>query len=257
MQLYIITGTTSGLGEAMAKRLLASGRSVISVSRTLNESLTEYANEKGAILTEYLCDLRDTPNLVPFMERIMGMIDVSQLSSVTLVNNAGVLNPIMPLEQAGSEELTDHLHINLLAPMLLTSAFIRATGSWPVTVSKTVVNISSGAGKKPYSGWSAYCTAKAGIDMMTRCAGQEQGDGPGAVKLVSIAPGVVETRMQEQIRKTAPQRFPEVGRFIGLKASGKLYLPDEAAERIISILDKGGFGQGDVIDVRNYSGPAR
>ncbi len=148
MQLYIITGTTSGLGEALAKRLLASGRSVISVSRTLNESLTEYAKEKGAILTEYLCDLRETPNLVPFMERIMGMIDVSQLSSVTLVNNAGVLNPIMPLEQAGSEELTDHLHINLLAPMLLTSAFIRATGSWPVTVSKTVVNISSGAGKK-------------------------------------------------------------------------------------------------------------
>lgn len=257
MHLYIITGTTSGLGEALAKRVLASGQPVISFSRTLNESLTEFAEEKGAMLTGYFCDLRETESLMPLMERIIHEIDITKVTGVTLVNNAGILDPIMPLEQAGSAELTDHLHINLLAPMLLTSAFIRATSSWPATVSKTVVNISSGAGKKPYSGWSAYCTAKAGIDMMTRCAGQEQGDGPGAVKLVSIAPGVVETRMQEQIRETKPQRFPEVGRFIELKAAGKLYLPEEAAERILSILDKGDFGQGDVIDVRNVSRPAR
>lgn len=257
MHLYIITGTTSGLGEALAKRVLASGHSVISVSRTLNEALTIFAEEKGAMLTGYFCDLRETESLMPLMERIISEIDLTQLTNVTLVNNAGILDPIMPLEQAGSAELTDHLHINLLAPMLLTSAFIRATSSWPDTVSKRVVNISSGAGKKPYSGWSAYCTTKAGLDMMTRCAGQEQGDEPGTVKLVSIAPGVIDTGMQEQIREAEPEHFPEVERFIRLKTSGKLFLADEAAERILSILDNGEFGQGDVIDVRNYSLPPR
>lgn len=252
MHLYLITGTSRGLGEALSRRVLASGHSVVSISRTLNETLSSLAEEKKAEFTSYLCDLKETEKLIPLMERIIGAIDTKRLTAVTLINNAGILEPIMPLDQAGAAQLTDHLHINLLAPMLLTSAFIRATDSWPDTVSRTVVNISSGAGKKPYSGWGAYCTAKAGIDMMTRCAGQEQGEGPGAVKLVSIAPGVVDTRMQEQIRGTRPEKFPEVGRFVGLKASGKLYTPDEAADRILTILDNGDFAQGDVIDVRTF-----
>ncbi|MBP1155677.1 MULTISPECIES: (S)-benzoin forming benzil reductase [unclassified Paenibacillus] len=251
MQLYIITGTSRGLGEALAKRVLTSGHSLVSISRSPNETLSVLA-EEGAELRFYPSDLRETKHLMTLLERIITEMDAERFTAVTLVNNAGILDPIKPLDQAEEAELTEHLHVNLLAPMLLTSAFIRATSFWPDTISKTVANISSGAGKKPYSGWSAYCTAKAGIDMMTRCAGQEQGDGPGAVKLVSIAPGVVDTRMQEKIRETDPKLFPQLQRFIDLKASGHLYSADESAERILAVLESGDLGQGDVIDVRTH-----
>lgn len=257
MQLYIITGTSRGLGEALAKRVLSSGHTVVSISRTPNEALTVLAEENGGELTFYPADVRETERLMPLMERIITDIAAERYTSVTLINNAGILDPIQPLDQVKEAELTEHLHVNLLAPMLLTSAFIRTTSSWPDTISRTVANISSGAGKNPYSGWSAYCTAKAGVDMMTRCAALEQGDGPGAVKLVSIAPGGVDTRMQEKIRATDPKLFPQIEKFIGLKMSGQLYTADESAERILAVLESGDLGQGDVIDVRTYQPGSR
>ncbi len=255
MKGYIVTGASKGLGLALTRRLLAAGHRVIGISRTAADAEEAGVCSDGAVArrkaAHYAYDLKCTDGIEELIATIVRSLETEPPGALTLINNAGMLEPIMPLEQADRLALTEQMHVNLLAPALLMSAFIRATKDWPASTVRTIVNISSGAGKKPYSGWSGYCATKAGLDMLTRCVGLEQGDGPRAVKVVSIAPGVVDTGMQELIRGTEPGRFPEVERFVGLKQTGGLYTPDEAAERIIHVVEGGRFAQGDVLDIRH------
>ncbi|CAG7628155.1 (S)-benzoin forming benzil reductase [Paenibacillus allorhizosphaerae] len=248
MHITIITGISRGIGEALAKRLVEPGRTVIGIGRTDHPELARIAGQAGGAYAFYPCDLKRAEAAEGVMERIFGSIEPEQAASITLINNAGMLEPIGPIQDASSGLLAEHVQVNLLAPMILVSAMIRLTAGW--TIPRTVVNISSGAGKKPYAGWSAYCATKAGLDMLTRSVGAEQGEVEHAVKLISVAPGVVDTGMQETIRSTPKEKFPEVDRFIGLKQTASMYTPEEAAERIVRLLASGRFTQGDVLDVR-------
>ena len=67
-------------------------------------------------------------------------------------------------------------------------------------VARRVVNISSGAASSPYAGWSVYCASKAGLDHFTRCVGLEQRGQAFPVTCIALAPGVIDTGMQEVIR---------------------------------------------------------
>ena len=83
-----------------------------------------------------------------------------------------MLEPVGPLKTTDFSRAEKHLHLNLLAPMILTSVFIKRTERYAIP--KVVLNISSGAAFFPYSGWSVYCSSKAGLDMLTKVAGLEQ-----------------------------------------------------------------------------------
>ncbi|CAG7621588.1 Benzil reductase ((S)-benzoin forming) [Paenibacillus solanacearum] len=250
MHITIITGVSRGIGEALAKQLLGPDRKVIGIGRSDHPELADLAGQAGGAYMFYPCDLKQADAAEAVMGQIFGAIAPDQAASVTLLNNAGVLEPIGPIQEASVSQLTDHVQVNLLAPMVLIAAFIRHTKGW--SVPRTVVNISSGAAKKPYAGWSAYCATKAGLDMLTRSIAAEQGEGEQAVKLISIAPGVVDTGMQEMIRSTPKEKFPDVDRFIDLKQTASLYTPDEAADRIVRFLAGGRFRQGDVLDTREF-----
>ncbi|AEI41829.1 SDR family NAD(P)-dependent oxidoreductase [Paenibacillus mucilaginosus] len=255
MGVYLITGTSRGLGEALAARLAAKGHRVTGFNRTPNPRLREAAGDDGRY-DEIACDLSEPVAAAAVFEAFLQEAAwLREADEITLVHNAGVLDPMGPAEEADPAAQQTHLQVNLTAPLLLTSAFIRAAGAWPAPHGKRVVSISSGAGRKPYAGWSAYCSAKAGLDMMTRCIALEQGDGPGSVKLASIAPGVVDTGMQETIRGTDPRRFPDAGRFVKLKETGSLYTPEEAAARLAAWLESGAMKQGDIVDVRELAAP--
>ncbi|WP_019533784.1 (S)-benzoin forming benzil reductase [Paenibacillus ginsengihumi] len=252
---YVITGASRGIGEALARKVMETDGSlahVVCVSRTASGRLEEAAAAAGARLKTFQCDIGRYEELDEWARRILAEFDPERLQSLYWVNNAGVLEPMGPIEQADPAALAEHLHINLLAPMILSGAFIRHTVEW-TQVRKRLVHISSGAGKKPYYGWGAYCASKAGVDMLSRCIGVEQGTDDSAVKTVSIAPGVVDTAMQEQIRGTNEEMFRDVGRFIELKNSGALFAPEEAAARIAQVLREDRYAQGDVIDIRTYS----
>lgn len=250
MHVYIITGISRGLGEALANRLLAPANHIIGIARTENDALSAKAKVSNGTLDFHKYDLRNTAGLEMLVSHIFTSIDCSMTDSITLINNAGILEPIMPVEQADNEALAEHLSINLTAPLLLIAAFVRQTQDLPIP--KTVANISSGAGKKPYVGWTAYCTAKAGLDMMTRCIGLEQENQLYPVKMVSIAPGVMDTDMQALIRRTDSAKFPEAERFITLKQTRQLFTPEQSAELIVRLLEEGNFSQGELIDIRNY-----
>jgi benzil reductase ((S)-benzoin forming) len=118
-------------------------------------------------------------------------------------------------------------------------------------VPRKVLNISSGLGRRPMAAQSAYCAAKAGLDHFTRCVALEQAALPHGARVCSLAPGVIDTDMQVQLRGADPARFPERATFESLKQKGHLTAPSEAAARVLAFLQRTDFGDNPVADVRD------
>ena len=101
------------------------------------------------------------------------------------------------------------------------------------TVPNTILNISSGAAQRPVDGWAAYSASKAALDALSRTAQKEQDLRGSGIRIRSLAPGLVDTTMQEQIRTAPEQNFSEAARFASLHEEGKLLQPIEVAEKIV------------------------
>lgn len=246
MDVYIITGGTRGIGAALTTQLLHEGAAVHCIARSESETLRQEAQRAKGELTFHAYDLAQVEGLDSLLSRIVEPL--ASVASITLINNAGMLAPMKPLGAASPQDLQRSLQVNLIAPALLTNSFIRLTQAWPIL--KRVVGISSGAGHKPYPGWGAYCTAKAGLDMLTRCAGVEQANLPHPVHVYAVAPGVVDTEMQREIRAASEADFPQVGRFVALKAQGELRTPADTAAQLLRLLRENAFASGEVADLR-------
>jgi NAD(P)-dependent dehydrogenase (short-subunit alcohol dehydrogenase family) len=113
-----------------------------------------------------------------------------------------------------------------------------------------LLNIGSGAAHNVYVGWSAYCAGKAAADHWVRTAGAEQQRRGGRCRILSVAPGIVATAMQEQIRATDERDFPQVERFRAFHADGDLRDPDDVARELWDLLDRD-LENGAVLDLRN------
>ena len=150
---------------------------------------------------------------------------------------------------AGGPDLANALRVGLEAPMLLTAAFLRATRAWAMP--KKVLLISSGLGRRAMAGSASYCAAKAGMDHLARALSLEESANAHGAKVVSLAPGVIDTDMQVQLRTADPARFPERERFAGLKSGGHLDSPAQAAAKVLAYLDRADFGANPVADVRD------
>lgn len=247
MRYVIVTGTSQGLGEAIAIQLLEENTKLICISRRQNEKLIEKATQKGISFIFHSIDLQDVHNLETHFETIFSSIEEENVSSIHLINNAGTLAPMKPIEKSESELLIANVQINLVAPMILTSSFMKHTKDWKVD--KRVINISSGAGQKPYFGWGAYCTTKAGVNMFTQCVATEEAEKEHPVKTIAFAPGVVDTNMQQQIRQTKKEDFTNLERFITLKEEGKLLSPEYVAKAVVHLLETKDFEQGGIIRI--------
>ncbi|MGN7383753.1 3-ketoacyl-ACP reductase [Chlamydia abortus] len=245
----ILTGASRGLGQALASQLLEPDHHLICLSRSRNDSLAREAADKEVKLDWVTIDLNEVDLLEERIRDIIASIDLSRLDSIYLINNAGVLQPIGPVENNDGVQIADNIRINLIAPMIITSSFIQQTRH--LKIDKRILNISSGAGKKTYYGWSGYCTSKAGLDHFTRCVGAEQEELEHGVKIVSVAPGVVDTDMQAEIRASKEEDFKQVQRFIDYKKQGLLYSPEEAAAKLLKVLLSESFPNGQVMDVRD------
>src|SRR5439155_23114296 len=134
--------------------------------------------------------------------------DSAEIAAATLINNAGLVPHIAPLGGIAFDDIADSLRVDLEAPMLLTSAFLRATQSWKAQ--RKVLNISSGLGRRPMASQAIYCAAKAGMDHFTRCVALEEAARTNGAKVCSLAPGVIDTDMQVQLRSGNPSEFPDI-----------------------------------------------
>ena len=252
--LFILTGASRGMGLAMARQLLAPGRILLCISRRTNDELAALAQARGAHLEQWSQDLADSLEAAERLERWLGSLHAAELDSATLINNAGVIPTISPLGGIATNDLSNALRVGLESPLALTSAFLRVTGRWVQhgwSGPRKVLNISSGLGRRAMASQAAYCTAKAGMDMYSQCVALEEAQQPNGARVVSLAPGVIDTDMQVQLRGADPARFGDRERFVQLKTGGHLDSPAAAAAKLVAFLDRADYGSNPVADVRD------
>ena len=256
-QLFIVTGASRGMGLAMAQQLLQPGHTLICMARNGNAQLAA-AVPAGATLEQWTVDLTEATEAAQRLHAWLAAQPAQRYASATLINNAGVIPRIAPLSACTSAQdmaaQTQALRVGLEAPMLLTAAFLGATEAWgapPCNVARKVLNISSGLGRRAMASQAAYCAAKAGMDHFTRCLALDEAARPHGAKVCSLAPGVIDTDMQVQLRGANPADFPDVQNFASLKTSGTLTAPAAAAARVLAWLERADFGSHPVADVRD------
>ncbi|AEI42933.1 SDR family NAD(P)-dependent oxidoreductase [Paenibacillus mucilaginosus] len=226
---YLITGTSSGIGEALAAKALQNGMEVCGISLGMSGNLVPFDHYRHI---NY--DIRETAGLEPIAATILKNLDTSRLDMICLINNAGTVEPLQSFETCGHEAIGANILTNLIAPMVLTSSFIKYTENYPIR--RKVVNISSAASIYPLSGMGTYCTAKAGINMFTSCVGAEQADKPNPVEIIAVDPGMVDTEMQLRCRET--ERFAMAEYFRGLQNHNGLISAARAAENIHRMIER-------------------
>jgi benzil reductase ((S)-benzoin forming) len=247
--LTILTGASRGMGLAMAEQLLDAGHDLLCISRSHNDALGLRASAKERRCEQWPQDLTRAEAAAMKLEAWLAGHDAAAFASATLINNAGMLPRIAPLAAIPASDLADSLRVDLEAPMILTSAFLRGTQTWQGR--RKVLNISSGLGRRPMASQAPYCAAKAGMDHFTRCVALEEAGKPNGARVCSLAPGVIDTDMQIQLRSADASQFPDIGNFIGMKEKGALSSPADAAARVLAVLARPDFGSNPVADVRD------
>lgn len=240
-KIVIITGGSKGLGLGLAKEYHKKGYRVISISRSNIEKLN--------FVEQYQCDLSKTDTIEEIMIEIFSLLDKDSTTNLTLINNAGNLGTVNTLDTISPSDISYTIQVNLIAPLVLNSLFIKFSKSWKCK--KQIFNISSGAAVNAYESWAMYCSSKAGVDMMTKVLSKEQTAINNGVSVVSIYPGVVDTDMQTEVRHTPKENFKSVQRFIDFYEHGDLVTPKEVAEKIYHLDISGELKNGQILDIRN------
>ncbi|WP_295540673.1 SDR family NAD(P)-dependent oxidoreductase [uncultured Thiohalocapsa sp.] len=218
----VITGASRGLGAGLATRFLQRGLRVAACAR----HRPQLAGDAASLLTQ-AADVTDAEAMAQLCAEA-----VARFGRVDLwINNAGLLVPIGPLHENDPAQVALHLQVNVTGVFNGSRAFIRhvhARGGDGV-----LLNISSGAARNAYAGWSAYCAGKAAVERMSEVIALEQAD--GGVRVHAVAPGIIDTEMQALIRSCSPQQFPRVQKFLDFKARDAFSSPAFVADRMLEL----------------------
>lgn len=240
-KIAIITGASKGIGKALTKIYAKNGYFVYAISRT---SIPNSEHIKS-----FQVNLSYTKEATDLLIRIFDNINIEKLQNITLINNAGSLGEIAPIEKNSVDSILQTFQLNSITPIAFSGAFIHHFKNFKGV--KNILNISSGAAVKPYHGWTVYCSSKAALDMATKTMALEQETEKNPVKINAIYPGVVATEMQETIRNTSEENFKNVQRFIDLKNENNLFTSEFVAEKIYTLDSMKLLKNGEIVDIRN------
>lgn len=249
--LTLITGASKGLGLELARQSLKAGDTVVTLERKPSKALIEEAKEADCNFIQFSADLLDRKGAVELVMWLLSDNEYADYDRLVLINNAGVLGPVGPVENCTPQSAVDCIRINFEIPVLLTQAFLNETRDWKCE--RRIMNISSGAGRKSVPCWAMYCSTKAALDRFTAVTAEDQVSNPNPARLCSVAPGVIDTDMQKSIRSSSPADFPNVDRFIKLNEEGSLQSAKETAERLLTYLFSEEFGKEPIADIRKIS----
>lgn len=244
----IITGSSRGVGAALVEQLLQPGQVVLGIARQSNPGLQARADAAGIRLEQWQTNLTDSAAVAQRLRVWLAGFDPALVHQVTLINNAAQVGRLARLDQVPPGDVAAVLRVGLEAALVLTAAFLEMTDAWPAR--RCVLNVSSGLGRRPMAGSAAYCAAKAGLDHFSRCIALEQADHVNPAHVVSLAPGVIDTDMQAELRAADPQAFPERARFVKLQHDGVLISPQACARALLARLADPSFGHEVVGDLR-------
>ncbi|GGI08328.1 SDR family NAD(P)-dependent oxidoreductase [Egicoccus halophilus] len=239
-RLVVVTGGSAGLGAALLAAAPA-GAHRVDVSRS---------GRAPAGGEHWPLDLADPEDWTTFAEAFARTVADRSWERITVVHNAGTIEPIGFVGEVDTATYTRHVLLNSAATQVVGHAVLAALRDLPIR--RELLLISSGAARTARPGWAAYGAAKAAGDHWVRAVGQEQAQRGGCVVL-AVAPGVVATGMQERIRATDAEDFPGVERFRRLHEDGALLAPSDVAPRLWALLDDPSVSSGDVLDLRDFA----
>lgn len=217
--MYIVTGVSGGIGRAVVLACLARGEKVIGIGRKNDICHPDY--------TFIQCDLSDS--------KAIDKLKLKLSDDVVLINNAGVLGQIGRISQKSESEIDYVFSVNTVGPLELTRKIYNSIKDKNRFV---LVNISSGAANRAILSWGPYCASKAALNMLSEVFFMEERELGFFPKVYCVAPGVVDTAMQQQIRSADPEDFSEHEKFVMLKETGKLFSPELVAEKLLQLLDQ-------------------
>ncbi|MBU3723941.1 MAG: SDR family oxidoreductase [Burkholderiaceae bacterium] len=238
----LITGHSRGLGAALTAQLLGEGHRVLGISRMPALGLGHAPRDQ---FHELSLNLGQPSALSQFLNSSIVTDFFKNAQKSILINNAGLLGPIGAFGGLDHEQILQSITVNVGAVLALSNQFIGATLRCP---DRRIVHISSGAGRSAYAGWGVYCASKAALDHHARCLTLEH---PLGLRIESIAPGIIDTGMQAQIRATSLDQFPMRPKFDQLKENGALAAPEAVARKLIKHLLGDQFGTEPCTDLRD------
>jgi NAD(P)-dependent dehydrogenase (short-subunit alcohol dehydrogenase family) len=233
----VITGGSSGIGLETARLFLAEGACVALLDLDGGEA---GASSLGKGAFGITCDVTDEASVQKAVEaagQALGGVD-------GLVNSAGV-SLWRPLAETSYEDWRRVHSIDLDGPFLVTRAalpLLRAAGGG------TIVNLASGAGMRPLPNLGAYCSAKAGLVMLSRALALEfAGEN---IRVNAVAPGPIHTPMLERTLTRVPDREAKMQEFLARVGMRRLGTAEEVAKAILFLsCAESSFTTGGVIEV--------
>ncbi|MFP7254514.1 (S)-benzoin forming benzil reductase [Terribacillus goriensis] len=250
MKTAVVTGASRGLGEAIAKQLMDKGIQVIGVARKDSDDLPSFEGKDNAGYTYRYGDLQDTAACANVFEELAEDIFTKADDTVYLVNNAGVVGPIATADAYSLQEWEAHMAINLTAPMLACSIFLKYAKKHNIQL--IIVNVTSGAAERSVHGWSAYSTSKAGLNRYTETVALEEAEADTGNIAIAYNPGIMDTDMQADIRSSEPEQFQDVQKFKDYVTNKSLRDPMFVAGVLAEILTGNEIENGKRYAVKDY-----
>jgi benzil reductase ((S)-benzoin forming) len=210
---FVITGASSGLGKAMKDYLIAETKhDVVSLSRTPEP---EDKHNERVWYEKFNLAAQDR------LKIIQTICEKYSSTNIILVNNAATILPLSAVGSFEEDQISTYYRVNLIAPVSIINEFVAHKQN-----ALTVLNISSGAAQRAISHWALYCSAKASVNMFCNVLAIDQPE----VNVRNIDPGVVNTRMQSQIRDS---HIPDLETFADMAENEQLKKPIDAAREIL------------------------
>lgn len=237
----LITGVSSGLGNGLARAVLAGAGKVYGCSRRTPIDLTsEYPDR---FVFEPL-DLKDEAGGPEAVRRLLS--GAESLDCVVL--NAGMLPPIADLGETSLESLREVMEVNVWANKWLLDTVFEV-----VPEVRQVVGISSGASVSGSRGWNGYSLSKAALNMLLKLYAGERPE----VHFTALAPGLIETSMQDYLTQLpADKRFSTIERLKQAKGTDKMPDPLTVARHLVELFPKLLQHQsGSFVDIRQLTSP--
>jgi benzil reductase ((S)-benzoin forming) len=235
-RLAIVTGTSSGIGEHVARQLLDRGWEVVGIARRAaaleNRNYVHCSIDLGAI-DRLASELQAQLN---------ARVRDPSLTRLALVNNAADVALLGQVDQLPPKGMMQAYAVNTVAPVVLMGWVLRTAAP---RVPLRIVNVSSGAGVEPFPGLGAYGATKAALRLAGMVLGAEldMRAAAGAAREATIwsyEPGVVETPMQTAVRASPAETVPIVQVFKDLASHGQLRPADVPAREIVSYIEADG-----------------
>jgi 3-oxoacyl-[acyl-carrier protein] reductase len=221
----LVTGAGRGLGRASAVALSREGAAVALVSRTRSEleETAEFISKEGGkalVLPADISDERAVREAVNTASTELGKIDI-------LVNNAGIVGPAAPLHEVDPDDWNYTIAVNLGGARQLSQEIVP---SMLAAGGGKIVNVTSGLADFVMPLFGAYSVSKAGMNHMTRIMARELAG--SKIQVNGLDPGVMNTRMQEEIRAMGPEVLGKAlyDQFVSFKTTGNLKAPEDVAK---------------------------